>query len=47
MIARVLFIILVCIGCGVKSYPRPPQATLPPPVTLPGPPASQPVEPAR
>lgn len=36
---RVLVIIAICVGCGVKSYPRPVQS-MPPPVTVPG---SQPV----
>ncbi|MCC6810236.1 MAG: hypothetical protein IT381_22590 [Deltaproteobacteria bacterium] len=45
MIARVLVIVGLCIACGVKGSPRPPQPALPPPVTVPGP-ASAPAEPA-
>lgn len=47
MIVRVLFIIGVCVACGVKGAPRPVQATMPPPVLVPGqaiPPASLPAQ---
>jgi hypothetical protein len=45
VIARVLIIIAVSIGCGVKGYPRPVEAALPKPVAVPGQAASKPVEP--
>jgi hypothetical protein len=40
---RVIVIIALCVGCGVKSFPRPVQTTPPPPVTVPG---SQPTQPS-
>lgn len=44
IVVRAMVVIAVCIGCGVKGYPRPAQPALPPPVTVP---SSAPVEAAK